>query len=201
MRGGGYFRVCKLCFTEVIICHPILNLAKSTHKLQSLNSAQLLCLILLCGKGQPAVDQVPATQIIRLPFMSLFELRKNQQSGKLSVQYSTAAAAAAHRICCSYCLCFLSLDILNAVFKVCVVGSLLINHSGCPKGKQNRRLSPLKGPKCSCPLCTATMERLCKRSHQRRWQAWQTSLSGGRVHWALTAKGGGRWGEGLVSGG
>lgn len=69
---GGYFRVCKLYFTEVIICHPILNLVKWTHKLQSLNSAQLLRLILLCGKGQPAVDQVPATQIIQLPFYESF---------------------------------------------------------------------------------------------------------------------------------
>lgn len=68
----GYFRVCKLCFTEVIICHPILNQVKWTHKLQSLNSAQLLRLILLCGKGQPAVDQVPATQIIQLPFYESF---------------------------------------------------------------------------------------------------------------------------------
>lgn len=68
----GYFRVCKLYFTEVIICHPILNQVKWTHKLQSLNSAQLLRLILLCGKGQPAVDQVPATQIIQLPFYESF---------------------------------------------------------------------------------------------------------------------------------
>lgn len=50
MCSWGYFCVRKLYFTEVIICHPILNQVKWTHKLQSLNSAQLLCLILLCGK-------------------------------------------------------------------------------------------------------------------------------------------------------
>lgn len=38
------------------------------------------------------------------------------------------------------------------------------------------------------------MERLCKRSHQQRWQAWQTSLSGGRVHWegSVCVVGGGK---------
>lgn len=61
------------------------------------------------------------------------------------------------------------------------------------KGNNTGGFSPqLKGPKCSCPLCTATMERLCKRSHQRHWQAWQTSLSGGRVHRGGGREGGGR---------
>ncbi len=99
----GCFLVCKLYFTEVIICQPILNLVKWTHKLKSLNSAQLLQSILLCGKGQPAVDQVPETQIIRLAFYELFFKRKNQQPGVLTVQYLTAAA---HRIRGGHCLWF-----------------------------------------------------------------------------------------------
>lgn len=94
----GYFCVCKLYFTEVIICHPILNVVKWTHKLQSLNSALLLRLILFCAKGQLAVDQVPATQIIQLPFMSFFKLRKNQLPGKLTVQYLTAVAPDMQRL-------------------------------------------------------------------------------------------------------
>lgn len=52
-----------------------------------------------------------------------------------------------------------------------------------------------KGPKCSCPLCTVTMKCLCKPSHQRCWQAWQTSLSGGRVQQALGEWGVGGWEE------
>lgn len=39
--AGLFSSVCKLYFTGVIICHPILNLVKWTHKLQSLNLAQL----------------------------------------------------------------------------------------------------------------------------------------------------------------
>lgn len=78
----GYSPARKLCFTEVIIRHPVLNLLRLTHKLQSLNLARLLSLILLCGKGQRAMDQVPATQIIQLPFMSPRKLREKSESRK-----------------------------------------------------------------------------------------------------------------------
>lgn len=176
----GCFLVCRLYSSEVIIRHPVLNPFKWTHKLQSLNQAQLLRFIWLCGKGQRSLARVPAAQIIPLAFYEVFlSSGKNQKLGKLYCAQQQQWRQR-HRIRCGHSLCFLSSDILNAVFKVCVVGCLLINHSGCPEGKQTGRLSPVKGPKCSCPLRAATMERLCKRRHQWLWQAWQTSLSGGR---------------------
>lgn len=96
MCSWGYFCVRKLYFTEVIICHPILNQVKWTHKLQSLNSAQLLCLILLCGKRSAGSGSGSSNTDNSAAFYESFKApegeKKSAPRKKLTVHYLTAGA-------------------------------------------------------------------------------------------------------------
>lgn len=98
----GCFLVGKLYSSEVIIRHPVLNLVKWTHKLQSLNLGPTITFnTSLWEKVSRRWLVVPAAQIIQLAFffslfffMSLFKLRKKNQKPGETVQFVTAAAAA-----------------------------------------------------------------------------------------------------------
>lgn len=117
-------------------------------------------------------------------FMRFFFKLRKKSGGDCSALNGSGAGSAVVTVSV-FCP---QISLMQCLKCVCVVGCLLINLSGCPEGKQTGRLSPVKGPKCSCPLRAATMKRLCKRRHQWLWQAWQSSLSGGggggavRVH-------------------